>query len=31
VGGKGAIDVPIAEAERAWSDAVARYFDKRVA
>jgi phosphoribosylformylglycinamidine synthase len=31
VGGKVAIDVPVDEAERAWSSAVERYFVKRVA
>jgi hypothetical protein len=31
VGTATAIDVPIADAERVWSDAVPRYFAKRVA
>jgi phosphoribosylformylglycinamidine synthase subunit PurL len=31
VGGEMAVDVTLADAERAWSDAIARYFAKRVA
>jgi phosphoribosylformylglycinamidine synthase len=31
VGGELAVDVAVAEAERAWSDAIQRYFAKRVA